>query len=758
MKHATIDFDGLTEIHKVADPAPHFPLWDIPLKNCVTLLIFALSSTLSYGAIVTTIPPEYRSKYIVGDSGTSSISIDSNDLFFISPALPSGVHLSDLVGSPSGDLIIEGNLTIGTALAGVDYYLKFDGENNDLTATWYEDEARFDLDQDVRLTTDKALEFRGSTSKIESPGTDDLDIYGADIQIIHTTKTRFGSDSEPAYVYIATGAGYGDIYTASGSELTLQSPGTNGVRLFDLSDLGSTPALTLYGYRTGDIRRTLTFSVGSGAANRADIGGTVGSLYVGMNLSVNGSISGTGTGSPVLNITPTGTGTQIGAQIISTAAPTSGNTTGLNIDLSGMDDSAGVVNVYGLKVAMPVGYAVSGIESAAKFSGGVSSVEICDVDSYALNITGDVLISAGAQFNFGDGDTGFYEWSDDVLVMQLESSAIFTFSNVASVPLISVAGAGPTISGDQVFLKTGDAAGVKQVQFLNSSDVKKAYVNSNGQAFFTEYSNPDDTDTSILMTGDTLYSYAGNLLMYSAIEAADDVNLFNPTSVDIDFTVYSDTLTALAIDGATGATTIGGTLTATGNTYCNVFRSGSYLDNRVDYSSGATLITSRTSLTLQSDSDSADHQIVLSEAGDTTLPGGLTVTGTLDPNGAITGDGGAALSGMLDVVTNDADGMAQGVLTAANVGMLITNASAGGAMAYVLPEASTCIGGTFYFAVMAAQALRVDPYDGTDQILLLTGTAGDYYWADAIGETLTIKAVAADAWVVMHSTGTWTEE
>jgi len=214
-------------------------------------------------------------------------------------------------------------------------------------------------------------------------------------------------------------------------------------------------------------------------------------------------------------------------------------------------------------------------------------------------------------------------------------------------------------------------------------------------SFAAAFGKTGDTNTRVTFpAADALGLSCGAVEIARAVE--DDVQdefVVNEGSLDIDFRVESDTIDpAFKVDGATGATTVGGT---------------------------------------------------------------LTVTGSLLPLGAITGDGGAALSGMLDVVTNDADGK---TLTIAESSTVQTNAGAGGEAVWVLPEASTAIGCEYTFVVMAAQALRVDPSDGTDQIILVTGTAGDYYWANAIGETLTIKAVAADAWVVMHSTGTWTEE
>ena len=140
--------------------------------------------------------------------------------------------------------------------------------------------------------------------------------------------------------------------------------------------------------------------------------------------------------------------------------------------------------------------------------------------------------------------------------------------------------------------------------------------------------------------------------------------------------------------------------------------------------------------------------------GATTIGGTLTVTGTLDPNGAITGDGGAALSGMLDVVTNDADGK---TLTIAESGTVQTNSGASGGGIWNLPEASTCIGATYTFAIMAGQNMDINP-DDADRILTLTSAAGDAIRENTVGRSIQLKAVSETYWVTVGSPyGTWAD-
>jgi len=106
-------------------------------------------------------------------------------------------------------------------------------------------------------------------------------------------------------------------------------------------------------------------------------------------------------------------------------------------------------------------------------------------------------------------------------------------------------------------------------------------------------------------------------------------------------------------------------------------------------------------------------------------------------------------------VTDDADGEA--AIGVAESGSIQTNAGAAGAAAWVLPDAAA--GLNYTFVVMAEQELRVTPAAG-DKICI-AGTCADvaeYWWADAIGESLTLVAVDGTNWVATSYTGTWSQE
>lgn len=102
---------------------------------------------------------------------------------------------------------------------------------------------------------------------------------------------------------------------------------------------------------------------------------------------------------------------------------------------------------------------------------------------------------------------------------------------------------------------------------------------------------------------------------------------------------------------------------------------------------------------------------------------------------------------------------ANDTLTVHENGTLHTNTGAAGAITIALPAAT--VGLHFYFAVGAAQQLRIDP-NGTETISLpsngVPGAAGKYLVADAIGETVRLVCAVAGNWAVFGFTGTWTAE
>ena len=89
-------------------------------------------------------------------------------------------------------------------------------------------------------------------------------------------------------------------------------------------------------------------------------------------------------------------------------------------------------------------------------------------------------------------------------------------------------------------------------------------------------------------------------------------------------------------------------------------------------------------------------------------------------------------------------------------GQILTNSGASGGVVFNLPEASTVIGQSFTFVVIAAQNLDVNPDDG-DQILGATNAAGDAVRNATAGGSITLTAIDATNWAVTAYYGSWSD-
>jgi len=89
-------------------------------------------------------------------------------------------------------------------------------------------------------------------------------------------------------------------------------------------------------------------------------------------------------------------------------------------------------------------------------------------------------------------------------------------------------------------------------------------------------------------------------------------------------------------------------------------------------------------------------------------------------------------------------------------GDILTNLGASGDVEFDLPAAT--IGMEIIFFNLAAQTITIDP-NGTDQIMVLTGSPGDYLRSDGvIGSYIKLKCLVANQWHKIDIVGTWTEE
>lgn len=102
--------------------------------------------------------------------------------------------------------------------------------------------------------------------------------------------------------------------------------------------------------------------------------------------------------------------------------------------------------------------------------------------------------------------------------------------------------------------------------------------------------------------------------------------------------------------------------------------------------------------------------------------------------------------------------VADDLLTKEESGSVHTNLGAGAAVTLTLPQ-DAIVGDYFEFAVMAAQALRIDP--GAAGAIYINGakqTDNKYIWADDEGESVKLVADGNGDWVAIGAVGTWTVE
>ena len=132
-----------------------------------------------------------------------------------------------------------------------------------------------------------------------------------------------------------------------------------------------------------------------------------------------------------------------------------------------------------------------------------------------------------------------------------------------------------------------------------------------------------------------------------------------------------------------------------------------------------------------------------------------SAAGTVTASKVMTVDANLQISGWRRKVVS-VDG---GAINAAMAGAIVNNAPSTSAAVFNLPAA--LVGMEFYFYVLAAFAMRINP-DGTETIGLPSSgaqqAAGKYIEADAVGEYVHIACVKAGQWKTLDYRGTWTVE
>lgn len=135
----------------------------------------------------------------------------------------------------------------------------------------------------------------------------------------------------------------------------------------------------------------------------------------------------------------------------------------------------------------------------------------------------------------------------------------------------------------------------------------------------------------------------------------------------------------------------------------------------------------------------------------------VDVRGDLDLDGAVVGDGGGTLTGMLDTVSAKT---ADYALTLADCGTLFTNAGTSADITLTCGDTVAVAG--YWFGVANSDStpytIYIDP-DDADQIIGLTNAAGDRAMSTSQGDTIWLECMAAGSqWAVRaNGQGTWAD-
>ena len=93
-------------------------------------------------------------------------------------------------------------------------------------------------------------------------------------------------------------------------------------------------------------------------------------------------------------------------------------------------------------------------------------------------------------------------------------------------------------------------------------------------------------------------------------------------------------------------------------------------------------------------------------------------------------------------------------------GTLHSNRGAGSAVTIFLPE-NASMGVYYTFSVVVAQELRVDPGDSANLLMRKNGQdnyPGEYWYADAIGESILFVSNGFNEWYPIQRYGVWSHE
>ena len=130
-----------------------------------------------------------QSSYTDGDVITAAHTNDEFNQLLAAFASSTG-HTHDGTTAEGGPItkLLGTSITIGDGTAGTDITVTFDGETNDGTLKWMEDEDYFEFSDDILIASTEKLQFRDTAIYINSSADGQLDLVAdTEIQIAATT-------------------------------------------------------------------------------------------------------------------------------------------------------------------------------------------------------------------------------------------------------------------------------------------------------------------------------------------------------------------------------------------------------------------------------------------------------------------------------------------------------------------------------------------------------------------------------------------
>ena len=122
-------------------------------------------------------------------------------------------HTHDGTAAEGGPItkLLGNTLTFGAGTAGTDISITFDGESNDGTLKWMEDEDYFEFSDDILVASTEKIQFRDTAIFINSSADGQLDLVAdTEIQIAATTVDINGNVDISGTLTVAGALDFGD--------------------------------------------------------------------------------------------------------------------------------------------------------------------------------------------------------------------------------------------------------------------------------------------------------------------------------------------------------------------------------------------------------------------------------------------------------------------------------------------------------------------------------------------------------------------